>query len=409
MTMIGLRSDCVAIYAANSAQDGASVLLYNTQFKVVQSRQSFKVFFPESRMFIVQNYIFLMAGQNFAMIPFRLTKNKLSGLIGSQRGPEIFENTVDREVINEHVEYEMGLSYNEAENATSRQVEDGVNYFQKEKKRILRNQFATRTFEDVEEIEEQMESLYKDDLEVELVENEFLPPGRVSVRVLQNPRDSHQMHLQFEILAGQLERCGAGEIEITERLLPLLLEAESTSDIIIALRRYLHVSEKMITRVLKYALHLPAPEDPPNQDSIDLLDIILSCTFDTPSIMPYLRAELSLNHTLSLLKHLLTLYRSPEIRLEERPDTALYYNDDKQILEWVNVLIDSHYQQICISRDPEVLNVVKDWIEIIHTSVKSMQELNSIRATLLKFAEGQDLNTNKQTCKFYSVERLKIY
>lgn len=92
-----------------------------------------------------------MTGQNFAMIPYRLTKNKLSNLTGSQRGLEIFENVVEREVIKEHTEFQEALSYNEAENATSRQVEEGFVYFKREKKRNLRNQFATRTFEDLEE------------------------------------------------------------------------------------------------------------------------------------------------------------------------------------------------------------------------------------------------------------------
>lgn len=75
-----------------------------------------------------------MTGQNFAMIPYRLTKNKLSNLTGSQRGLEIFENVVEREVIKEHTEFQEALSYNEAENATSRQVEGGFVYETREKR-----------------------------------------------------------------------------------------------------------------------------------------------------------------------------------------------------------------------------------------------------------------------------------
>ncbi|XP_063701660.1 uncharacterized protein LOC134831775 [Culicoides brevitarsis] len=408
MTMIALRSDCVAIYAANSAQDGASVLLFNTQFKMVQSRQSFKVFFPQSQMFIVENNLFLMAGQNFAMIPFRYTKNKLSSLIGSQRNSELSVEDYEQGTLNEHGDFETALSYNPKDTATSLQTENGVVYYPKNnKKRNLRNQFATRTFEDAEELDEKMNFLYRDDVEVEIVENELLPAGHVAVRALQNARDSSQMHLQVEMLTSQLESCGAGEMEITERLLPLLLEAQATSDIIITLRRYLHVSEEMITRVLKYALKLP--EDLGNSNSVDLLNVVLSCSFHTPTITPFLRSELDLSETLSLLKHLLTLYRAPLVKLEERPDNGTYYNDDKQIVEWVNVLIDSHYQQICISQDAEIMEIVKEWKKVIKSNVEAMRELNALRATLLKFAEGQDLNVNKQACRFYSVERIKIY
>lgn len=414
MTMIGLRSDTVVIYAANSTQDGASVLLYNTQFKVVQSRQSFKVFFPDSRMFIVGNHIFLMAAQNFAMIPFRLTRNKLSDLIGSQnRGPNLLENPVEREILTITNDFESALSYNPSPNATSCDFDENFVYFPAKNKRKSaknaekRNQFATRTFEDVEEVEDNMKNLFNDDLGVEIVESEIIPEGRVSVRVLQNPEDSHQMQVQFEIVSGQMERNGASEYEISERLFPLLIQATATSDVIIALRRYSHISEKMIVKCLKYAISLPTDEGA--SDSSDLLNVILSCSFDSPSIMSHLRTRLTLDDTLFLLKTLLSMYNSSELTLERRPDTGPYHNEDKQLLAWVTALIDSHCQQICITKDPEVLNVVNDWQKIIKNDVEALQELDSLRAIIQKFAEGKDLTKNKQSCKFYSVETLKLY
>lgn len=413
MSIIGLKDEYIAIYAANNTKDGASVILYNTQFKVVQSKQSFKVYFPESQIFVIQNNIFLMASKILAMIPFRLTKNRLADLIGSQRGPEIFEHTVDRQTISEYSEFEGQIYFDPSENATSNQVEENVFYNEgkKSSKKPLRNDFARRQFRDTEEIEEQMSVLCRDDILLEIVESDIVPPGKVGIRISKNPLDSNCMSQQFELLAGQLERCGAGETEITERLIPLLLEGELTSDLIVTLRRYAHVSERALVRVIKYAINLPEPNDDENdkEDTVDLLNVVLSCTYEPSLIMPYIRNELNLNEVLYLLKYLYKIYQSGINSLEERPDTALHFNEDKQIIDWVTLLLDAHYQQICISKDSNVLDLIQNWQKIINECVEALMQLNTLSTTIQKLAEGKQLTSKKQHCKFYSIEKLKLY
>lgn len=48
LCILGVSRDCIAIYGANTSQEGGALLLYNTQFKVIESKQSFKVFFTKS-------------------------------------------------------------------------------------------------------------------------------------------------------------------------------------------------------------------------------------------------------------------------------------------------------------------------------------------------------------------------
>lgn len=73
------------MYGADVSQEGASLQLYNTQFKVTQSRLQFKFFSEGSKIWRIENTLLVTVGQNLAVIPYSLATEQLAALIGSHK------------------------------------------------------------------------------------------------------------------------------------------------------------------------------------------------------------------------------------------------------------------------------------------------------------------------------------
>lgn len=118
LSILGVSRDCIAIYGANATQEGGALILYNTQFKVIESKQLFKVFFTNSQLWCVDTHIFLAAGQKLAVISFRISKEHLSDMLGSQRCINL--NTfVDTECINTDAGLEEVLEFDKEATTTT--------------------------------------------------------------------------------------------------------------------------------------------------------------------------------------------------------------------------------------------------------------------------------------------------
>lgn len=117
LCILGVSRDCIAIYGANATQEGGALILYNTQFKVIESKQMFKVFFTNSQLWCVDTHIFLAAGQKLAVISFRISKEHLSDMLGSQRCINL-HTIVDTECINTDAELEEILEFDKEATTT---------------------------------------------------------------------------------------------------------------------------------------------------------------------------------------------------------------------------------------------------------------------------------------------------
>lgn len=85
VAMVPIGSDHIAIYGADCNQEGACVLMYNTQFKVTQSKQTFKMFSNITKIWNIDNILLLCSGQHLAVIPFEVNTEQLSQLVGSHK------------------------------------------------------------------------------------------------------------------------------------------------------------------------------------------------------------------------------------------------------------------------------------------------------------------------------------
>ena len=80
--MVAVSNSYVAMYGGNIDEEGAQLILYNVQFKVCQTRQSFKLFHP-TKMWCIDDNVMLCVGQNLAVVPFFINTQQLSEMVGS--------------------------------------------------------------------------------------------------------------------------------------------------------------------------------------------------------------------------------------------------------------------------------------------------------------------------------------
>ncbi|XP_056634006.1 nucleolar protein 11 isoform X1 [Diorhabda sublineata] len=85
IAMKSLDENYIALFGANSNEEGAVLAIYNVQFKVTQSRQTFKLFSANSKIWKHENNLFVPVGQNLAVIPFHLETEQLAALVGSHK------------------------------------------------------------------------------------------------------------------------------------------------------------------------------------------------------------------------------------------------------------------------------------------------------------------------------------
>lgn len=440
LSMVGISRDYVAIYANNLNQEGATLLLYNVQFKVVQAKQFFKVFFGNSRFWLVENHLLLAFGQTLAVVPYKISKEQLSDMVGTQRGVEV-RNYVDNESINEDCDFNEGYAFVGG-------LEDGVEEEEESEVESDEQEVVYKLFESVEKFEETLQQVYRSDLMVDTVRDDGLPEDLIQMRLMSNVDGSIGPLVfseSFEMLASELEKHGFCEMEITEKVIPLMIEAGASMDIGKCLKRYSTVSERSLVSALKYALgcqEKKAPanatipdveqllkkvsgskipkvseelqpsfilDDPAPQPIVDLLNIILSCTVHRSQILPLLRKEIDLSSVLILLDHLLFLLTDPITCLVQTPDNADSFDSDEQVIAWANLLIDSHYQQIVLSRDAEVKRRLLVWAEVVKRHAASLAELKALTPTIQRLVEGKHNQGSNQHNRWYSIETVQLY
>ncbi|KAL1403154.1 hypothetical protein pipiens_019491 [Culex pipiens pipiens] len=439
LSMVGISRDYIAIYANNLNQDGGSLLLYNVQFKVVQAKQFFKVFFGNSRFWLVENHLLLAFGQTLAVVPYKISKEQLSDMVGTQRGAEV-RNYVDNESINEDCDFNEGYGFvGDLEGVSEGEESEGEDEGP---------EVVYKLFESVGRFEETLQEAYKSDLMVETVRDEGLPEDVISMRLMSNVDGSVGPLLfseSFELLASELEKHGFCEMEITEKVIPLMIQAGASLDIGKCLKRYSTVSERSLVSALKYALGCKEKKTPPKaaipdveqllekvsgsklpkvseeqptsfiledqspQPIVDLLNIILSCSVHRTLILPLLRKEFDLSSVLALLDHLLFLLTDPVATLAETPANADTFDSDEQVIAWATLLIDSHYQQIVLSRDAEVKRRLLVWAAVVKRHAEALDELKSLAPTIQRLVAGKHNQGGSQQNRWYSVETVQLY
>ena len=89
----------------------------------------------------------------------------------------------------------------------------------------------------------------------------------------------------------------------------------------------------------------------------DVLNILLACSFDSKTIVKYLRTEINLNELIFLMDYMHKLLIQNPLEGPDLVDDILpnsvnceEFDYDGQLFEWFTLLLDSHYQQILMTK-----------------------------------------------------------
>lgn len=452
IAICSINKDCIAIYAGKHSEDGSFVLLYNIKFKIVQSKVPFKVYLSNFKMWSVENNIFLALADQLSVIPFRISADQLSCMVGSQCNTGVW-TLVEKEMLNEDLHFEEALKFDDNQ---SNENEDSIFDFKikddnaaNSHKKKRNKQKAPKASVNSQDFNQLLNSLYKTDMVVEVIRLDSHMPDSTQLKLVSNvDANALIMSENFELLSLELEKYGASEIEITNKMIPLLLKTNRTEDIGLLLKKYNHISERMLVKTLKFLINCKSDSmmvDDTNDDNAtqsevsdkivlsksksfpnanvfltpevsnkkDVLSILLSCSHDSKNIVKYLRQEISLNEMLLILDYLYNILIKSSLDDVEETHVNLIegvnFELETQQFEWFKLLLDSHYQQILLSKDEQLLNKLNNWMDLVVEYMRIVGEMGEMRQLLLNISKGTIFQSNKQCNKWYKIEKLSLY
>lgn len=393
LSIVCVNKDVMAIYGSNHSQDGSSLILYNTHYKVCQSKQFFKIFFHNSQIFVAGKSILLAAGQNLAVVTFKMSQEQLSDLIGTQR-TTMLGNYIDMDCINEEEELEDAFSYVPKSEFKSTTLANRIGSEDSEYEQ--RNSLVS-----IKEFKDQAKDLCRINLLVDVYENEMLPMDSVDTSTFNSALGAPFTVEEIGLLVTEMARSGACEIEITNKVIPLLIALSLDQELVQCLRNYSNFSEKILVKILSYAVQTEMAKGVQTiSDEDSLLRSLMSCTFDRDNIVHYLRSDLNLDNIIYLINQIYDLFSSE--------DASFEYQDEK-LFDWFITLLDSHYQQFVLSQDPKVLESLEKWQEALEKYEEVLKELTSVGHVIENAIAQKSISAEKKFCKWYSIQAVNLY
>lgn len=401
LCILGVSRDCIAIYGMNATQEGGALILYNTQFKVIESRQLFKVFFTNSYLWTVDTFIFLAAGQKLAVISFRISKEQLSDMLGSQRILNL-TSFVDTECMNADAELEEVLEFDKNASSETNAI-DTNGYVDYDVTDLKQKQ---RTFENVDNLTMDLRSIQQNDIPVDIQLDDNLLPDMTDLKLSSNTNSSHFHNKTIQSLVTELERIGESEIAISNMIIPMCIELDLADDLIVCCRNYSNISEKILSKSIKY--YIDKMRQQPNEYQSHL-NAILSCSFEPDLIIEQLRAFLNFEDVCFVLGHIYNALTSEERQLEERPQSGDSIDEDIMLIRWFTVVIDSHFHQFILSRDSQLVQQLTKWKETVDSLLLDIQQSKTISAMLYNLVDCKLIAKENVATKWYSIEEVELY
>lgn len=418
LSVHGVSRNFAAIYGANYGQEGASLLVYNTQFKVVNAKQYFKVYLDFSRLWAGNEHILLAMGHNIAAVRYRMNREVLVDMLGSQfsdthLSPIELDHINEEEYLESLIKFDgstKSLNYRAVKSQLNKQMPN-LDY-QKADGREL-------AYDPPEVVDQEIDEIIKQHVhgEATICENGL---EDVSVTLMTNFFDKGPNNTAVQALVRQLERSGAGEEEIIERILTLFIKTDNTEHVLMCLRRYSNISERMLAWSLRYALDKCKPRRAINGDSNavptaksysnkELLNAVLACRFDATGIEEHLRYRLELSHVQHLMSHLFDLVNDPNVQLEERPSlNCSPIQTEVQAIQWFGCILTSHFTLLIISKDEALLETLSEWATFLSFYEESLFDLANLLPLLTNIVEKRQVKPMYST-NWYGIEEVVLY
>lgn len=346
--IISLDDSHIAVYGADPNEEGAILLIYNTQFKVTQSKQIHKLYSEDARIWKMFNYILLPVGQNLVVVPFSLESEQLVALIGSHKSVQSKDDDIAFAT-----EYELA-------NWTAKQH------------KIKKKKSDKGKVQGLQVLDNRLEDLLKDGhSEADIIE-------LVVVKII----EENNIKL--------LEKSLSFFTDIPEALLVKLLKFTLTCD-----EKYLKKSKT--TSYNNY------PNELLPESRATVLDKILVRKFSDVILLPHLRATLSIDEAILLLQYLIY-----QLSADGHDLPSLVGEECEQhLVNWISLVIDSNYQKFILSKDENIQNLLVECKSVVVEHLEVLEDLKQLIPVLAGFklqAEGRSLVDGKLANSLYSIE-----
>ncbi|XP_030749204.1 nucleolar protein 11 [Sitophilus oryzae] len=348
--MIDIDENYIGVYGADPNEEGAILLIYNTQFKVNQSKQNHKLYTNDSKIWRIDENIFLPVGQNLVVVPFCLESEQLAALIGSHKP---LPSKPDSDVIFV-MDFEVGS------------WQDKIK---------LGNKLVRK------------KSLKFSEHKVQEYFKQGLPESLIIEQILPNVLEESNIKLLGESLDFFTD--------IPEKYLSLILN-------FILSRDEGEFSPKNKTLALQNL-----PEELLPLERVALLDKLLIRKYSDVLLLPYLRSDLHLEQAICLLKYITYMLSENGHNLPKLNAVKT----EQQIINWASLIIDSNYQKFVLSRDSNIENILVECKNRVTSYLDIVEELKQISPALYRISEeikGKNCNVGFNN-SLYLVEQVSFY
>nr|XP_034180096.1 uncharacterized protein LOC117604302 isoform X2 [Osmia lignaria] len=352
VVMTPLNETTIAAYGADASEEGAVLMIYNVQFKLVQDVQKLKLYTTDAKLWKIEDKLLLAANRHLAIAPFHLAPQRIATLLGSSlRFKASDENADDDEIV---VIQESTVAH--WEKGGSNPIKQPI---QKPPVKLSK----------------QISSYMNEGLSDAAIQEMLIPQLIESKDVegilwcLNNFKD-----LPEKLLADLLIFCLRSP---EETFVPV--QNGTTDDF---------PANKML-----YSRN-------------DFLDKIFSLTYSDISLSSYLKIGLKFDEVLQLLQYLIQKLDDQEDFL----DNIVQQPTDKQLYEWSSLLLESHYHQYILSGDPEVSILLNKLGYVLDDHLQLFKDMENLRPILKRTINGKSSKLlQKNRNKFYAIEEIKLY
>lgn len=363
----------IAVYGGNAAQEGASLMLYNIQYNIIEAKQNFKVLFNNSRLWTLGTNILLATGQSLSVFPFYIAAEELLHLIGSmKRTGDQDRAIVQNDMIDEGSDDQNLIEFQQSMRPATYNIEG-----------VREKPVTSAEFDDM------VEALVTTTA-VKLFEQEG--GNGVQIALNEDP-EKWNMSLPIRTLVRVMESQGFSEMEITNELVPHLINYEADQDLMAILRKYKTLSESVIVECVYKGIRT---------ENRELLALMLTIDFEEEYMVSNLRKKLAIEDVLFLVQFLYECL-SGSCQCAEIDDMDL----SEVVLKWLTCLIDAHYTNILMSKSKQMAKQFTKWRLLIEKHIEGLQQLASFSALVERMAHAKAGNVATSS-KWYNIEVIRI-
>lgn len=363
----------IAVYGGNAAQEGASLMLYNIQYNIIEAKQNFKVLFNNSRLWTLGTNILLATGQSLSVFPFYIAAEELLHLIGSmKRTGDQDRAIVQNDMIDEGSDDQNLIEFQQSMRPATYNIEG-----------VREKPVTSAEFDDM------VEALVTTTA-VKLFEQEG--GNGVQIALNEDP-EKWAMSLPIRTLVRVMESQGFSEMEITNELVPHLINYEADQDLMAILRKYKTLSESVIVECVYKGIRT---------ENRELLALMLTIDFEEEYMVSNLRKKLAIEDVLFLVQFLYECL-SGSCQCAEIDDMDL----SEVVLKWLTCLIDAHYTNILMSKSKQMAKQFTKWRLLIEKHIEGLQQLASFSALVERMAQAKAGNVATSS-KWYNIEVIRI-